>query len=184
MIRRNPFEIAAPLHRRPDAQDEVHHLAERQRTVVHEQAASARHHAAAGQVLEQYLGHLGFLDNALAESEHMFPALAGCLGPAMASALILSNASMVERRNDVDDVVEGALGVLEEVEQRQDDSAVLGQQVGDPPGIQGHGATWWWNDLVGFGHRWWPLCKGFDNPMICLIERRSRRVLITFPLIL
>ena len=30
------------------------------------------------------------------------------------------------------------------------------------------------NDLIGFGHRWWLLCEGFDNPMIRIIERRSR----------
>ena len=39
--------------------------------------------------------------------------------------------------HDVDEVVEGALGVLEEVEQRQDELAILGQQVGDPLGIEG-----------------------------------------------
>ena len=76
--------------------------------------------------------------------------------------------------HDVDEVVEGALGVLEEVEQWQNELAVLGQQVGDPLGIQGRRAAWWWNDLVGFGHRWWLLCKGFGNPMIRIIERRSR----------
>ena len=66
------------------------------------------------------------------------------------------------------------MGVLEEVEQWQNELAVLGQQVGDPLGIQGRRAAWWWNDLVGFGHRWWLLCKGFGNPMIRIIECRSR----------
>lgn len=76
--------------------------------------------------------------------------------------------------HDVDEIVEGALGVFDEVEEGQDELAILCQEIGDPLGVQGRGAAWWWNDLVGFGHRWWLLCEGFDNPMIRIIERRSR----------
>ena len=76
--------------------------------------------------------------------------------------------------HDVDKVVDGALGVLEEVEQRQDELAVVGQQVGELLGIEGRRTARGRNDLIGFGHRWWLLCEGFDNPMIRIIERRSR----------
>src|SRR5262249_50332910 len=76
--------------------------------------------------------------------------------------------------HDVDEVIEGALGVLEEVQQRQDELAVLGQQLGELLGIEDRRTVRRRNDLIGFGHRWWLLCKGFDNPMIRIIERRSR----------
>jgi Transposase IS66 family len=76
--------------------------------------------------------------------------------------------------HDVDEVVEGALGVLEEVEQGQDELAVLGQQLGELLGIEGRWTAGRRNDLIGFGHRWWLVCEGFDDPMIRIIERRSR----------
>ena len=55
----------------------------------------------------------------------------------MASALDPEHRLDGGAAHDVDEVVEGALGVLEEVEQWQNELAVLGQQVGDPLGIQG-----------------------------------------------
>src|SRR5262249_23757212 len=76
--------------------------------------------------------------------------------------------------HDVDEVIDGALSVLEEVEQGQDELAVLGQQFGELLGIEGRRAAGRRNDLIGFSHRWWLLCEGFDNPMIRIIARRSR----------
>ena len=63
--------VAAALHRRPHAEDQVDPLAERQRAVDHEQSASLRVQAAAGQVFEQRLGHLGVLGRPFPEAQEV-----------------------------------------------------------------------------------------------------------------
>ncbi len=66
--------------------------------------------------------------------------------------------------------VDGALSVFEEFKQAQKQLAVLGQQLGHALRIEVRRTAGPWNDLIGFGHRWWLLCRGFDNPMIRIIE--------------
>jgi len=58
------------------------------------------------------------------EGDRSFP-----LAPEDVAARLGNAAFLVGCLENVDEVVEGALGVLEEVEQRQDELAVLGQQV-------------------------------------------------------
>ena len=60
-----------------------------------------------------------------------------CLGPAIAAALMQQDGLDGGAAHDVDEVVDGALGVLDEVEQGQEELAVLGQQLGELLGIEG-----------------------------------------------
>jgi hypothetical protein len=76
--------------------------------------------------------------------------------------------------HDVDEGVEGALGVLEEVAQRKMELAVLGQQPGERMGIEGRRTAGRRNNLIRSGYRLWLLREGFDNPMIRITEPRSR----------
>ena len=66
--------------------------------------------------------------------------------------------------HDVDEVVDGGLGVLDEVEHGQEELAVLGQDLGELPGIERWRGCRRVNDVVAFGHRWWLLCKGRKTP--------------------
>ena len=65
--------------------------------------------------------------------------------------------------HDVDEVVDGGLGVLDQVEHGQEELAVLGEDVGEGGGIERGRAVLGGNDVVAFSHRWWLLCKGLTT---------------------
>jgi hypothetical protein len=65
--------------------------------------------------------------------------------------------------HDVDEVVDGGLSVLDEIEHGEEELAVLGQDLGEGLGIERRGAVRQGNDLVALSHRWWLLCKGLTT---------------------
>jgi hypothetical protein len=66
--------------------------------------------------------------------------------------------------HDVDEVVNGGLGVLDLIEHGEQKLAVLGQEVGKSLGIERAAAVGTRDNVVRFGHRWWFLCEGNETP--------------------
>jgi hypothetical protein len=64
------------------------------------------------------------------------------------------------------EVVDGDLGVRDQVEHGEEDLAVLGEEAGQCGGIGLVRGVLPGNDVVVFGHRWWLLCGIYDIPMI------------------
>jgi hypothetical protein len=62
--------------------------------------------------------------------------------------------------HDVDEVVDGGLGVLDEIEYGEEELAILGQDLGETLGIDRRGAVREGDDPVALSHRWWLLCEG------------------------
>lgn len=82
----------------------------------------------------------------------------GCLGPATRSAREQDGLDGVTAQ-DVDEVIDGAPGVLEQVEHGQEELAVPSEDLGRAPGIERGEAAGVENDVLGLRHRWWLLCK-------------------------
>ena len=87
-----------------------------------------------------------------------------CLGPATCGGAHQQDGLDGGPAHDVDQVVDGDLGVLDEVEHGQQELAVLGQDLGELPGIERAAAVGEGNDVVAFRHRWWLLCEGSKTP--------------------
>ena len=67
--------------------------------------------------------------------------------------------------HDVNEVIDGVLGGVEEIEQRQKQLADFGQSLGEWQGLEGCFLFILIDDVVVFRHRWWFLGHGFlDTP--------------------
>ena len=62
---------------------------------------------------------------------------------------------------EIPEVVDGGLGVVDEVEHGQDELAFPGQKLGKRPGLEGFGSVVVADDMVVFRHRWRLRCEGF-----------------------
>ncbi len=65
--------------------------------------------------------------------------------------------------HDVDEVIDGRLGVFDEVEHGQEELTVLGEHLGELLRIESGGTVGKREDLVASRHRWWLPCKGFQD---------------------
>jgi hypothetical protein len=65
--------------------------------------------------------------------------------------------------HDVDEVVDGDLGVLDEVEHRHEELAVLGEDLGEALVIERRRTVRKGDDLVALSHRCWLQCKGLST---------------------